>query len=231
MKRILSIIGLLLIVGCKEDIKRETNNTKEVEVKIEKENKNDRNITEIIPSPYWGETIVYTDEQLRLRQELELYLEQLKTLNTEGILEMTYPKLFIPINKNMFRKYINTLLTSPHIAIASFDTDITDIGEIEQFSSGKFAIVQYRSSIKLVFINPELYSDKLSISVLNDILTSKYGKENIKIDPQNREIVINKEEKLLAINENDNGWKFIGDNSEYRRLYPQIIPLDILSQI
>ncbi len=219
MKKILFLLTLLLIVGCKEEIKKDNNTTKVVKENIEK------NSTKKIPKE------IYTTKQLLVKKELELYLEQLKTLNTEGILDMTYPKLFIPINRTMFAKYINTLLTSPHIAIESFDTNITDIGEIHKFSNGEFTMVKYKSSIKLAFINPDLYNDELSISVLNDVLTSKYGKENIKINPQNRNIVINKEERLLAINEENNGWKFIGDNKEYRRLYPQIIPLDILSQI
>ncbi len=218
MKKILLLTTILLIVGCKEEIKKDTNSTKNIEI-------NDKNITKKVPDK------IYTKEQLILKKELERYLEQLKTLNTEGIIDMTYPKLFIPINKNMFKRYIDTLLTSPHITIEAFNTNIINIGEIEKFSNGEFAIVKYKTSIKLAFINPNLYNDELSIRVLNDVLTSKYGKKNIKIDPQNRDIVIKKEETLLAINENNSGWKFIGDNKEYRRLYPQIIPIDILSQI
>jgi len=221
MKKILLLTTLLLIVGCKEEVKKETNTTKIIK-------EHDKNITKKISKKSYKK---YTKEQLVLKKELEIYLEQLKTLNTEGIIDMTYPKLFIPINKNMFKRYINTLLTSPHIAIESFDTNIIYIGEIRKFSDGEFAMVKYRSSIKLAFINPNLYNDELSIRVLNDVLSSKYGKENIIIDPKNRDITINKDEKLLSINEKNSGWKFIGDNKEYRRLYSQIIPLDILSQI
>ena len=71
----------------------------------------------------------------------------------------------------------------------------------------------------------------MSVRVLNDVLSSKYGKENITVEPKNRTIIIGKEEKLLAIKENEKEWKFIGDNQEYRRLYPRILPLDILSKI
>ena len=222
MKKILLIATLLLVVGCKEEVKKETNTTKVIK-------EHDKNITKKIPKKIYKKK--YTKEQLVLKKELEIYLEQLRTLNTDGIIEMTYPKLFIPINKNMFKRYMDTLLTSPHITIEAFDTNITDIGEIQKFSDGEFAMIKYRSSIKLAFINPDLYNDELSIRVLNDVLSSKYGKENIKIEPENRDITINKDEKLLSINEKNSGWKFIGDNKEYRRLYSQIIPLDILSQI
>ncbi len=232
-KIIILVITLLLVIGCKEEIKKDTNLTKKILQKKENrvEENREQNITtideEIIPET----TTIYDNEQLELKTELETYLEQLKSLNTEGIIDMTYPKLFIPINKNMFKRYINTLITSKDITIESFDTNITNIGDIQSFSNGKFATVEYKSIIKLAFINPNLYSDKLSMRVLNDALTNKYGSDNIQIDAKNREIIIKKDEKLLAIKEKDSDWKFIGDNREYRRLYPQIIPLDILSQI
>ncbi len=230
-KIIISIFITLLLIGCKEEVKKDSNLTKKlVKEKKSKIENIEQNISrveeEIVP-----DTNIYTNEQLELKAELERYLQQLKSLNTEGIIDMTYPKLFIPINKNMFKRYINTIITSEDITIESFDINITNIGNIQTFSNGKFARVEYRSIIKLAFINPDLYSDELSMRVLNDTLTTKYGMENIKVDGKNREIVIKRDEKLLAIKEKDSDWKFIGDNREYRRLYPQIIPLDILSQI
>lgn len=245
-KIILSIFITLLVVGCKEDIKKDTNITKKL-VK-EKKKKVEHNVTttplpmeeEIVPeediktepeTTIQEDSSIYDKENLELKTALETYLEQLKSLNIDAIIDMTYPKLFIPINKNMFKRYINTLITSKDITIESFDTNITNIGDIQPFSNGEFATVEYKSRIRLAFVNPNLYSNKLSIRVLNDALTSKYGSDNIKIDAKNREIVIKRDEKLLAIKEKDSDWKFIGDNSEYRRLYPQIIPLDILSQI
>ena len=147
---------------------------------------------------------------------------------------MTYPKFFIPINKTIFKRYLNNLLTSPHIAVVSFDTNITDIGRVKSYNNGEFANLKYQTTIKLAFINPNLYNDELSIRMLRDILSKKYGKENIQIEPKNREITIREEQKLLAIKDNsssDEEWKFIGDNPEYRKLYPEILPLDILSKI
>ncbi len=209
--------SLLLITGCFEN------------AKIEKKPIKEHNLTEvnITKKP----TFHYTKKQLELKEEFELYLEQLKSLNTDSIIAMTYPRLFVPINQTVFKHYIDTLLTSPHITVESFNTKITDIGEVQDHSTGVFAQIRYSSVIKLAFIDPELYSDELSIRVLNDVLAGKYGQENIKIDAEERTIRITKEEKLLSIKENQQDWKFIGDNQEYRRLYPRILPLDILSKI
>lgn len=170
-------------------------------------------------------------EQLEVKRALNLYITQLKSLNTDNIIKMTYPKLFIPINQDLFKKYINTMVNSDNLGIKSFDAIIICIDKINPYSSGKFTKVNYKSTITLHFSNPELYDTEYKILVLNKMLTQKYGKENIRVDTKKRTITIVKKEKMLAIQEHNNGWTFLGDNPEYRRLYPRILPIDILNNI
>ena len=144
---------------------------------------------------------------------------------------MTYPKLFKPINENLFRQYISTIVNSSQISVENFNTKIIYLGDVYPYEGGEFAQVIYQSDITLNFLNPELYKDELSIRVLNNVLSGKYGQENIHIDSTARTINIKKEEKLLAIKENNEEWKFIGDNPSYRKLYPRILPMGILSQL
>jgi hypothetical protein len=219
MKRVILFVFLLLMSGCIGNVQKKEETKKREEVKKE---------------PKKEEIVVpkYSKEELELKQYFESYLGYLSTLDTDGVISMTYPNLFIPINKTVFAQYLNTLLNSPHISIQSFDTNITDIGEIQEFNGGKFAKLKYRAKIELAFTNPTLYNDDLSIRVLENVLQKKYGKENIKIDAQNRTITIYDNENLLAIKEDKIGeWKFLGANSEYKRLYPEILPPDMLSQI
>ena len=220
MKNILIVMSILLFTACQDSLKLGEDKIEEVSKKEPKK----VDVNKTIKTEY-------TKKQLELKVYFELYLKQLESLDTEGIIYMTYPQLFIPINRALFKQYVNSLLTSEQILVESFHTNITHIDTIQSYSQGDFVHLRYYSSIKLLFINPELYNNELSIRVLNDILGSKYGKNNIIIEPEKRVITIKKEEKLLAIKENKKEWKFIGDNREYRRLYPQILPLDILSQI
>jgi hypothetical protein len=170
-------------------------------------------------------------EQSELKDYIDTYFQQLQTLNTDGIVSMTYPKFFKPINENLFRQYINTILNSSQIAVESFKTNLIYLGDVYPYEGGEFAQIIYQSNITLNFLNPELYNDELSVRVLNNVLVNKYGQENIKIDPTQRTINIKKEEKLLAIKERNEEWKFIGDNPAYRRYYPSVLPAGILSQI
>jgi len=173
----------------------------------------------------------YTVQQHQLKTVLNRYLQQLETLNTEGIIEMTYPKLFVPINKKLFIHYLNTLLNSPEIHVDAFHTRLISLGKIRPYRGGYFSSITYAREIHLSFLNPDLYNDELSVRVLYDVLSRKYGKANVHIDTQNRTIIIREKERLLAIKEGKKEWKFIGDNPSYRKLYPRIIPADILSKI
>ena len=222
MKKLLLIASLLLFTGCLDNLKFWGDKTEKIE-------KTENNTTKKVKKKSQDANL--TKKQLEVKTYFKLYLQQLEALDTEGIISMTYPKLFIPINKALFKQYVNSLLTSTHISVESFDTNITYIDSVQSYSLGEFVHLRYDSHIKLAFINPELYNNELSLRVLKDVLNSKYGKENIIIEPENRIIIISKEEELLGIKENNDEWKFIGDNDEYRRLYPRILPLDILSRI
>ena len=170
-------------------------------------------------------------EQSELKNYIDTYFQQLQTLNVDGIIGMTYPNLFKPINESLFRRYINTIVSSPQLSVESFKTSLIYLGDVYPYKNGEFAQIIYQSDITLNFLNPELYNDELSVRVLNNVLAGKYGQENIAINPTQRTINIKKEEKLLAIKEQDTEWKFIGDNPSYRRLYPRVLPSGILSQI
>jgi hypothetical protein len=230
MKKILIIAYIIIFTGCFDNQKLEGD--KEVK-KVEKIKKNEPKkidvnksiVTEVVASTE------YTEKQLEVKESFKFYLNQLETLDTEGIISMTYPKLFVPINRTLFKQYVDSLLTSEQISVESFDTNITSIDFVQSYDKGEFVHLKYYYNIKLSFINPDLYNNELSIRILDNTLSRKYGKENISIEPELRTITIRKEEKLLGIKENNEDWKFIGDNQEYRRLYPQILPSDILSQI
>ncbi len=215
MRYLILVLSLVVFTACIGDKKPKTDMTQEL------------NTSTILDSSLGRLTL----EQIYLKNALDKYIAQLKSLNAENIIEMTYPKLFVPINKDMFRDYLNTMLISSDIHINSFDAIITNIDKIKPFSEGEFAKVDYNSTITIEFINPELYNTQRKLLILDKILSNKYGRENIRVDSIGRTITIKKEEKLLAIKNNTGEWKFLGDNAEYRRLYPRILPLDILNSI
>lgn len=219
MRNIILTVSLLIFTACigDKEPKKETQPTE--------------NTTHTEPTYNNSSVETLSLEKIDLKNALDNYLAQLSSLNADNIISLTYPKLFIPINQDMFRNFLNTMLISSDVKVNSFDSTITNIGEIIPFSEGTFAQISYNSTINISFINPELYNTQRKLLILNKILGIKYGRENIKVDSIGRTITIKKREKLIAIKDNSQEWKFLGDNDEYRRLYPRILPTDILNNI
>jgi len=219
MRNLILTLSLLFFTACIGDKEPKIEIPQEVNTTIELNTNHDDSLGTL------------TLEQIQLKNSLDNYLAQLKSLNAENIISMTYPKLFIPINQDMFRDYLNTMLTSSDLQVNTFDSIITKIGTIKPFSEGTFSQVSYNSTINISFINPELYNTQRKLLILDKILSNKYGHENIIVDSIGRSITIKREEKLIAIKDSSQEWKFLGDNAEYRRLYPKILPIDILNNI
>ncbi len=167
-----------------------------------------------------------------VKKELIDYLKDIEAFNVESIVEKTYPKLFQVINEQHFREYISTMMNSKDIMIEHYDTNITHLSKVKTFSNGtQFCQVDYSSNAKLSLLNNNLYKSEESMNYLYDVLIHKYGKKNILFDIKERSISIKREEKLIVIKEQDEPWKFIGDNLNYRRVYADILPREILSNL
>ena len=178
---------------------------------------------------YLGEL---TPAQEVVKNELIAYLKELDNFNVNEIVNKTYPKLFNIINKQHFRKYISTMMSSKDIMIEKYDTNITKIGKIKAFSNGtQFCQIDYDSDAKILLLNNNLYKTKTSMNYLYDIFIHKYGEKNIIFDVKKRTIEIKREEKMILIKEKDKPWKFIGDNLRYRRIYSKILPPEVLSNL
>jgi len=168
-------------------------------------------------------------KQKIVKQELDLYLQDLSTFNTDSIVNKTYPKLFGVIDLDLFRQYIASMMNSTDIAMTSYESNITELSTVTTFSNEtQFAQAKYTSTVKMHFLNDALYNNEEKINFLYDALIHKYGQENIHIDVEKRTLQIKKSEKLLIIKEKDTEWKFLGDNKKYRQLYPSFLPQEIL---
>ena len=214
IKYILFAFTLISLVAC--------NSTKKEPKKEEiKETNTTVNISTTLPISTLG--------ALSVKQALDLYLNDLATFNTDSIVDKTYPKLFQVIDLDLFRQYIASMMNSTDIKMNSYESNITELSKVTTFSNEtQFAQAKYTSTVKMHFLNDAMYNNEEKINFLYDALIHKYGQENIHIDVEARTLRIKKSEKLLIIKEKDTEWKFLGDNSKYRQLYPSFLPYEIL---
>ncbi len=226
MKRyhfLLLISFLIYLTGC--------NHTEEVQPKKPKEPKVKLHLREEVNSSKVMKSMQKAEiGEAETREALDVYLNALSSFDTQAIVDMTYPKLFDVISLDLFRQYISSMMNAKDIEIQSFSTNITNISSTTYFSNATaFAQADYDSKILIHFLNDELYNNQEKINFLYDALIHKYGKENVQVNVAERTLSIKKAEKLLMIKTEDGLWKFLGDNKKYRRLYPSILPQEILN--
>ena len=223
IKYILFTFTLISLVACNST--KEPKKVEEVKEEI-KETNTTVNITTTLPTSTLGALSL---KQVHVKQALDLYLNDLATFNTDSIVDKTYPKLFQVIDLDLFRQYIASMMNSTDIAMTSYESNITELSKVTTFSNEtEFAQAKYTSTVNMQFLNDALYNNEEKINFLYDALIHKYGKENIHIDVEARTLRIKKSEKLLIIKEKDSEWKFLGDNTKYRQLYPSFLPYEIL---
>jgi len=220
----LTLIWITACTGTKEPKKeeiKETNTTDRTNPAI--------SITTTIPISTLG---ALSHKQVVVKQVLDSYLNDLSTFNTDAIVDKTYPKLFQVIDLDLFRQYIASMMNSTDIAMTSYVSNITELSAVTTLSNEtEFAQAKYTSTVNMQFLNNALYDNEKKINFLYDALIHKYGQENIHIDVVNRTLQIKRSEKLLIIKEKDTEWKFLGDNSKYRQLYPSFLPYEILEAL
>jgi len=167
-----------------------------------------------------------------LEKALGSYFNALHTFNIDGVVDMTYPKLFSVISPDLFRQYMHAMINSKDIQMVSYTTNSPKISPLRRFSNGtKFAQIDYNSTVILQFINPNLYGSREQMNYLYDVSINKFGLKNVFIDINKRTLQVTKPEKLLAIKEQGTQWKFIGDDAKYRKYFPNFMPPEILQNL
>ncbi|CAA6817098.1 MAG: Unknown protein [uncultured Sulfurovum sp.] len=193
--------------------------------KLIKKETSDKNTTLFNIKPLEG-------EKESLEKELDTYLNKLSTFDTDAIVDMTYPRLFSVIDLDLYRQYIASMMNSTDIKMNSYETNVTKITPILRFTNEtEFSQVNYDTKVSINFLNDRLYNTDEKINFLYDALVHKYGQKNIQMDVKKRILTIRRSEKLLIIKEKGGAWKFLGDNSKYRQLYPSFLPYEILSNL
>jgi hypothetical protein len=231
---LLPLLLLIFFTACnstKELKKEETNSTVECieENLTTSETKRTNNKTKTTKSRGCKIDINHKNS---LEQALKHYLEALQNFDTDAIVNMTYPRLFSVINRELFQQYLSTMINSNDIQITSYTTTPPQRSSIRRFSNGtEFAQIGYNSTISLQFLNPNLYASREQMSYLYDVEINKFGEGNVVIDLDNRVLRVTKPERLLAIKEQGGEWKFIGDDARYRKFFPRFMPPEILQNI
>jgi hypothetical protein len=163
-----------------------------------------------------------------LGQSLEAYKLVMLKSDVEGIMSFIYPPFFNLIPKEQAKAYFTQKFTSENRPVVKA-IDFTEVGPVQRYSKGQFAAIKYQTKTELP--RPGDATPEID-ETMTRLLKSKMGPGiQVTIDENRNVVTVLMNTILLAINEQNAGWKVIGKQDLEALVQAKLLPADLVAQL
>ncbi len=173
-----------------------------------------------------AQTKVNTDDQA-IRKSLVYFVNTIKYKKIDQSVECIYPKFFTVVPKEQMTQLLNMTYNNPFVKIDVQDMKFASVEKPELINGEYFSIAHYYLKLKG---NVSAMNDDMKKNV-GEMLTSKYGKANVKYLADEGSYVINAPMKACAISKDRKNWKFVFAEKETKSQLVKVLPKKILDKI
>ncbi len=157
-----------------------------------------------------------------IRHNLALFIQATEDKNWEGVLDLTYPKLFELAPKEQMLALFQQMEDSG-MKFNFENMQIDSISPVFRFENQGFAKVGYNANMTISF-EGEIYGEDV-MPFLKTSFETTYGKENVGYDQEKKTFKILALKSLFAITEPDTErWFFLENNPEQEVILNLLIP-------
>lgn len=143
----------------------------------------------------------------KLMERLNLVLKVTQEMDTEKILDLSYPKLFNIVPREAVSKALETMYSSEEFSITLDSLKTKTIHPIFSIADGQFAKITYSMLMRMKF-NETL--DSADVAEMLPEMEVDFGKGNIRFDVLNNTMIIKSSSELVAIkDEYAKDWCFV----------------------
>jgi len=173
----------------------------------------------------------YTSYESTLNRSLDNYKTALLEKDAETVIDYVYPMLYTNYaSKEELYEKQKKIFESKTFT----DFEFTPAFPIKTYSDGVYIVVKYRE-IVTINMKPLGTKDKdkdkrartMALFFLRDSLNKG---DTLHVDESNNMINITKHGTFLFLNKNQNGWKYIDVEGTPKKLFKQILPMDIIDK-
>ena len=171
----------------------------------------------------------YTSDESTLNRSLDNYKTALLEKDAETVIDYVYPMLYTNYaSKEELYEKQKKIFESKTFTDFEFTPDFP----IKIYSDGVYIVVKYRE-IVTINMKPLGTKDKdkrartMALYFLRDSLNTG---DTLHVDESNNMINITKHGTFLFLNKNQNGWKYIDVEGTPKKLFKQILPMDIIDK-
>ncbi|KYG77679.1 MULTISPECIES: hypothetical protein [Roseivirga] len=166
-----------------------------------------------------------------LNSTIAQFMKHTESMNFEGIVDMTYPKVFDLVTKQQMLSLLNGL------SGMGFEVSYDSITNQEPIlvaknDSVKYALVNYYSEMVMKITKEEMKT-KESIDILKLSLLNTAGVESIDYVEETSSLIVKGNKRLLAIKDQayDDQWSAIEFDVNNPALNAMLVPTPILTEI
>ncbi len=174
----------------------------------------------------FAQTKVNTDDQA-IRKSLVYFVNTIKYKKIDQSVECIYPKFFAVEPKEKITQLLNMTYNNPFIKVEVKDMKFGSIEKPELISGEYFSVANYYLTMKgdVSAMNEQM---KKSIG---EMMTSKYGKANVKYNTKEGSYVITAPMKMVAASKDKKTWKLVFADKEYKTRLVKVLPKKVLDKL
>lgn len=163
-----------------------------------------------------------------LNSALERYTQATIDNDIPTLLTFVYPKVFTLLPKEKMEVMLERMYASgkaPNI------TEIThkQIAPIKKYDKGLYSVVTSTMSMELKSPTPD--NAKFEEILLDKLKRQMGANAEVTLDKSKHLFIVKRESQIVAINENNEGWKFVGYEQAKKYAAKNIIPKSITDNL
>lgn len=174
----------------------------------------------------FAQTKVNPDDQA-IRKSLVYFVNTIKYKKIDQAVECIYPKFFTINSKEQITQLLNMTYNNPFVKIDVQDMKFGTVGKPELISGEYFSLSNYYLTMKA---NVSSMNEDMKKKA-GEMMTSKYGKTNVKYIANEGSYIITAPMKVCAISKDRKTWKLVFADNEFKSQLVKVLPKKILDKI
>jgi hypothetical protein len=163
-----------------------------------------------------------------LLETLARYRQATLNRNVEAMVALLYPPMFEIMPREVLIKTLKTIYADDKAPIVK-EIKWLDVGKVNSFSRGDFALVSY---ITIIEMRRPTDADESMDKAIIESFRQRMGPETkITIDKEKGLVTVEQKARLLAIREGAGGWKIIGKDSLPAMVKSGLLPAEIAERL
>lgn len=182
-------------------------------------------VTLIISISCFSQSRSHAEQEVK--NSIIYFVNSLKSKKVDQAIECIYPKFFTITSKEQTSNVLNFTYNNPMVKMTINKISFSTIGKPELIEKEYYSIAQYYLNLDC---DVHAMNDQMK-DTISKMLTSKYGKENVKYNSAKSVFNINAFMKTCAISSDQKKWKLVLLEKEMRDKLKSILPQKIIDKI